>query len=130
MVTGTTAQVAFEADANFFFGGVGNFFEQTCCCHHHSGCAESALQAMILHERLLHRVQRAVSGGHAFDRGDLGSVGLHCEYGATLHGFAVEMDAARTTRRGVTADIGAGQPDVSRSTVIHAVAGAHWRART
>ena len=52
---------------------------------------------MVLHERLLHRVQRAISGGHTFDRGDLGSVSLHCKYGATLHGFAVKMQTASAT---------------------------------
>ena len=64
--------------------------------HHHAGCAVAALQAVVLHECLLHRVQCAVGVGHAFDRPDLLAVGLNCEQGAALDGFAVEVDRART----------------------------------
>ena len=73
------------------------------------GRAVPALQAVVLHERLLHRVQRAVGVGHALDRADVLAVGLHGEHGAALDRFTVQMDRARTARRGVAADVRAGE---------------------
>ena len=49
--------------------------------------------------------------GQAFDRQDVGAVGLHREHGATLHGLTVEVQAARTARRRVATDVGAGQSE-------------------
>ena len=49
--------------------------------------------------------------GEALDGQDVGAVGLHGEHGAALHRLAVEVQAARAARRGVAADVGAGQAE-------------------
>src|SRR6476646_5085979 len=41
--------------------------------HDHAGGAEPALEPVLLPERVLERVQRAVARLHALDRGDLGA---------------------------------------------------------
>ena len=80
--------------------------------HHHAGRAETALQAMVLAERLLHRMQRTVRLGEAFDRDDGAAVSLKRQRGAGLHRNSIKMDDAAAALRGVAADVGAGQPQV------------------
>ncbi len=46
------------------------------------------------------------------------AVGLDRQDGARLHGLAVQMDRAGATRRGVTADVGTGQPN-DVADVVH-----------
>ena len=43
-------------------------------------------------------LELAISGGHAFDRGDVGAICLHCKHGAALHSFTVEVQTARAAR--------------------------------
>ena len=45
----------------------------------------------------------------AFDRGDVGAVGLHREHGARLHRLAVDQHGARAADAGFAADVRAGQ---------------------
>ena len=52
------------------------------------------------------------------DGGDVLAVGLDRQDGAALHRLAVQVEAACATRRGVAADVGAGQPDVL-ADVLH-----------
>ena len=74
------------------------------------GRAVAALQAVVLPEGLLHRVQ-LVTVGQAFDGGDVGAVGLDGEHGARLDRLAADEDGAGPARRRVAADVGAGEPD-------------------
>ena len=80
--------------------------------HDHAGRAEAALQAVMLAERLLHRMQRRAVGGQALDGPDLVAVGHDRERGAGFHRLAVEMHDAGAALRGVAADMGAGQPQI------------------
>ena len=75
------------------------------------GRAEAALEAVMLLERGLHRVQRAVLG-EAFDRGHIGAVRRQREHRAGLHALAVHMDRARAALAGVAANMGAGEPQI------------------
>jgi hypothetical protein len=77
--------------------------------HHHAGCAEAALQAVMLAESFLHRVQCAVRLRQTFDGDDAFARRLHGEHGAALHRFAIDMHGAATTLCGVAADMCAGQ---------------------
>src|SRR5690606_41309988 len=71
----------------------------------HSGGAIAALAPVTLAEAFLHRVQVSV-GSDAFDSGDVGSVGLHREHRAGLHGLSVDMDCAGSAVAGLAADVG------------------------
>ena len=76
--------------------------------HDHARRAEAALQAVIVAERRLHRMQ-LVALGEAFDGGDVGAVGLTDQHGAGLDRPAVDMHDAGAALAGVAADMGAGQ---------------------
>jgi len=85
--------------------------EQRVRGHQHAGRTEAALQAMLLPEALLQRVQRAARR-EALDRGDPRAVGLDREHRAALDRLAVEVNRARAAARGVTADVRAGQAEL------------------
>ena len=76
--------------------------------HDHARRAVTALQAVIVAERRLHRVQ-FVAPGDTFDRGDAGARGLSRQHGTGFHCPAVDMDDAGTALAGVAADMRAGQ---------------------
>ena len=76
--------------------------------HDHAGRAEAALQAMMLAEGFLHRMQLAVLG-ETLDRHHIGTVAGNGERRAGLHGLAVDMDHAGAALAGVAADMCAGQ---------------------
>ena len=80
--------------------------------HDHAWRAEAALQAVVLAESLLHRMQRAIRFGQALDGGDLGALTLQRERGAGLGRDAVDMNDASAALRGVAADMRAGQPQI------------------
>ena len=75
----------------------------------HPGCAEAALQAVLIPEALLQRVQRA-AWCQPLDGEDLVAVGLRREHRARLHRpDAVHDDNAAAAARGVAADVGTRQ---------------------
>ena len=76
--------------------------------HDHARRAIAALQAVIVAERGLHRVQ-FVAFRDAFDGGDIGAVGLSDQHGAGLDRPAVDMDDAGAALAGIAADMGTGQ---------------------
>src|SRR6266851_1928744 len=113
LVAGAAAEIAFE----FFADGVVRkimalAMDDIYRGHDHAGGAETALQAVMFAERLLHRMQRRAVGGKALDGLDLMSVGHHRERGAGFDRLAVEMHDAGAALRGVAADMGAGQPQI------------------
>src|SRR4051794_25513854 len=79
--------------------------------HDHARRAVAALQAVIVAERRLHRVQ-FVALGDAFDGGDAGARGLSGQHGAGFDRPAVDMDDTGAALAGVAADMGAGQVEV------------------
>ena len=90
--------------------GVGVVLQQRVRRQQHAGRAVSALQAMLIPESLLERVQRAALR-EPFDRENLVAVGLHREHRARLHRLlAVHDDDAAAAARRVAADVRAGQP--------------------
>ena len=96
--------------ANLLLGRLGIALQHLVRGHDHAGGTEAALQAVLLPEPLLDRVQVAVLG-EALDRGDLDAVALHGEEVAGLHGLAVHEDGAGAALAGVAPDVGAGEPD-------------------
>ena len=117
VVAGATTEVALKADAYVFLAWRGILFQDTDGCHDHARCAIAALETMVLHEGLLHRVHLATLR-QSFDGDDITTVGLHGEHGAALHGFTVHMHGARAATGSVATDIGAGETEVL-SDVLH-----------
>src|SRR3990172_8533428 len=110
VVAGAAAEVALEAVPDRVRSARLAAVEERDGGEHHPRRAIAALQRVVVVERLLDRVQDAV-GGEPFDRRELGPVRLDSEHGAGLHGLAVEQHRAGAARRGVTADVRAGQPE-------------------
>ena len=79
--------------------------------HDHARRAEAALQAVIVLERLLHRMQLAALG-EPFDRRDVRASQRGREHGAGLDRASVDMDDAGAALRGVAADMRAGQAEI------------------
>src|SRR5713101_839231 len=108
LITCAAAAVAFETLANLCFGRVGVVLEQLVRGHNHAWGAEAALQAMLLPEPLLDRVQ-ASFGGQSFDRGHFTAVRLHGQHCTGLHRIAIEEYGTGATLRSVAADVGSGE---------------------
>ena len=79
--------------------------------HDHARRAEAALQAVMLAEGFLHRMQ-LVALGEALDRGDARAVHLRRQHGAALGRIAVDMNDAGAALAGVAADMRAGQAEM------------------
>ena len=79
--------------------------------HQHARRAEAALQAVVLAERLLQRVERR-RPRQPLDRRHLGAVGLHGEHQARARGLAVDQDRARAADAVLASDVRAGEPEV------------------
>src|SRR6516162_8131703 len=116
LVAGAAAQVAGQRPAHVFLGGVGVLVEQRLGGHHHARGAEPALQAVLLLEALLQRVQLA-GGGQALDGADLVPVGLDGQHGARLHRAPVDQHGARAAVGGVASHVGAGQAEPAADQV-------------
>src|SRR5580704_2600334 len=110
VVAGATAEIAFELVPD------GRVVELVALAvdhvdggHDHAGRAVAALQAVMLAERLLHGMQRAVRGRQALDGEDVGAVELPGEHGAGLDRLAVDVDHAGAALRRVAADMRSGE---------------------
>src|SRR5262245_62130640 len=75
--------------------------------HYHAGCAETALQSVVLAECLLHRVQ-LIGSGKTLDGEDICSLSLQRQHGARFDGLAVDMDDAAAALRGIAAHVRSG----------------------
>src|SRR5262249_54097067 len=84
--------------------------------------AEAALQAVIVDERLLQRMQ-LVAVRQAFDGADLPAFGLHRKHQAGAHGLAIEQHRAGTAHPVLAADMGAGLAAVVAARIDQ---GATW----
>src|SRR5712691_4141119 len=109
LVTGAAAEGAFDPMAHIGFSWMGIAFDQIVCGHDHARRAEAALQAVLVPESLLHRVQLAVRG-EAFDGGDARPVGLHRQHRARFDRLPVDQHCAGATLTGVAANVGPSEP--------------------
>ena len=113
LVAGAAAEIAFELFADHVVAEiVALAMDQVDRGHDHAGRAEAALQAVVLAERLLHRMQGRAVGGQALDGPDLMPVSHDRQRGAGLDRLAVEMHDAGAALRGIAADMGPGQAQV------------------
>ena len=84
--------------------GIGIALEQLLDCHDHAGRTEAALQAMLVPEGFLDRVQIAVCG-ESFNGEDVAAVRLDGEHGAGFDRLAVHHDGAGAANGGFAADV-------------------------
>src|SRR5215468_9377789 len=111
VVAGAPAQVALEPVPDLVLAGIRHPLAQVGRAHDHARRAEPALQAVVLAERGLHRMELAAAG-QALDGRDLGPVGLDREHRAGLDRLAVDVDGARAALTGIAADVRTGEPEV------------------
>src|SRR5258708_15129099 len=116
-VAGAAAQVAFQASADLVLGRVWILLQEIRRGHDEAGRAVAALEAVLVPESLLQRVQLPVLG-HALDCGELLAFGLDGEHGAALDGFSVHQDRASPALAGVAAYVSPGEADYI-SQVVH-----------
>src|SRR3569832_691579 len=109
VVAGAAAEVAIEPGPNGFFREIGVVAREVYRTHDHAWSAEAALQAVIVAEGFLHRVERAVGLRDAFDGDDVGPVRLYREEVAALHRLPVHVDRAGAALSGVATDVRAGE---------------------
>src|SRR4051812_34383149 len=108
LVARATADLTGDRDTDLLVGRVRIGVEQRAGGEHHARRAEAALQAVLLHEALLHRIEHAALL-HALDGAHLVPVGHRGEHGARLHRLAVEEDDAGAAVGRVAAPVRAGQ---------------------
>ena len=106
-VSGAATDVPRESPANLFFRWVGIVGEQREAAQHHPRRAEPALQAVLLFERLLDRMQLACAD--RLHRRQLPPIGLDRQHRAGLDRHAVEQNRAGAAMARITTDMGAGQ---------------------
>src|SRR6266550_5668086 len=111
VVARAAADVALKGVADLVVARFGVAGEKVGGDHDHARRAEPALEAVLLPERGLDRVELVV-GLHPLDRRDLAAVRLDGEHCAGLDGPSVEMDRAGAALAGVATDVGAGQLEV------------------
>src|SRR4029078_20650 len=110
-VAGAATEVAADALPDLGFVGLRVLAEQPCRLHDHPRRAEAALQAVLIPERLLERVERRLAG-HPLDGLELATIRLAREHRAGLRALAIDVDGAGAAVARVAPDVGAGQPEV------------------
>src|ERR1700730_2554557 len=84
LVSGASTQVAGYSPANFQLARVRILFQKRTARQDHSGCAETALKAMLFLKTFLQWMEFAMIG-HPFDGANLATIRLHRKQGAGLH---------------------------------------------
>src|SRR5215471_10542650 len=103
LVSGTAAEVPLKSVPDLFFAGIRISLQNLRRRHDHSRRAVATLQAMMLPEAFLHRMQLAL-GCQPFDGGDLRTIGLDGKQGAGLDRLSIDQHGTRAAKRGLTAD--------------------------
>src|SRR5262245_13964412 len=110
-VPGAPAQIAGDPVTNLLLRGVTVLAEQGGRGHQHPGDAETALGHAVTDERVLQRMERAVST-QPLDGPDRTTASLHGQHETARDRLAVEMDGAGAAIAGAAAFLGADQPQV------------------
>ncbi len=109
LIAGTAAEIAGNGDPHLLFGRVGIVAQEFDQRGENSRRAEAALQAVIVAERLLQRMQLVGIRRDAFDGQNLVPVGLHGEHKARARRTAVEQNSAGAAHAVLAAEMGAGE---------------------
>jgi hypothetical protein len=104
LIAGAAAQIALKGMTYLFFCGIRIALQNLGRSHNHAWCAESALQSVVLPERLLHRMKIALLC-QAFNGRYASAVSLRGQNRAGLHGLSIEHDGACAAERGLATDV-------------------------
>src|SRR5262245_54492296 len=108
LVAGAAAEIARQGPPDLVLGRVWVLGQECRRGDHHARRTESALQAVLVLEALLDRMQLARAGQTLYRR-DLMPVGLHGEHRAALDWPSVVQHSAGTAVGGVAAGVRTGQ---------------------
>src|SRR5262245_53650019 len=106
-IAGAAAEIGGEHVEQVLVADVGLALEHAGRQHQKAGRAEAALQAVIVDEGLLQRMQH-VALCQALDGADRPALGLHRKHQTRAHGLAIEQDGAGAADAVLAADVGAG----------------------
>ena len=109
VVPGTPAQVPGNSRSQLRLRGLGVLVQERLGRHYESGCAETALQGAVFHERPLDGVQLGPVG-QAFYGCHLVPIGLHAKGQARVNGLAIDDDGAGAAVAVAATFFGARQP--------------------
>jgi RimJ/RimL family protein N-acetyltransferase len=112
LVAGAAAQVPAQREPHVVLARVGISPQERLRRDQHPRRAEAALDAALVEERGLERMQLAALG-KSLDGGDLAAVGLEGEVGARVHRAAVDQHHAGPALGVVAALLGARQPELA-----------------
>ena len=85
--------------------------------HDNSWRAETALQPVLVAQRLLYRMQRAIGPGQSLHGRDLTALRLDRQHQTRAHGQSIDHDRARPTNTVLAADMDTGTAHVDTEEV-------------
>src|ERR1700722_9504676 len=127
LIAGAAAQIAGNTDADVFLGRVGIVAQELDQRGQNARRAEAALQAVMLVECLLQRMQGLRVGCDTLDRHDLVAVGLHREHQARSRRIAVEQNGAGAAHAVLAAKMSAGEAQLMAQEIRKRHAHRHGR---
>ena len=107
VVAGAAAEVAFQRVPDLRLGRISVSLKQLNRVHDHPGGTEPALKTVLFPESFLDWVQYAVLC-KAFDRHNVGAIGLYGKNRARFHRLPIDQDGTRPTLRRIATDVCAG----------------------
>ena len=111
LIAGAAAQIRRQHVEQIVVADIRLALEHADRQHQEARRAEAALQAVVIHEGLLHRMQ-FVAVGQTLDGANFLAVGLHREHQAGAHRLAVDDHRAGAANAVLAADMGAGLPAI------------------
>src|SRR5450631_2331675 len=116
LIAGAAAEVGRQHVKQIVIGNIRLALKHAHRQHQKARRAEAALQTVIVHEGLLHRMQR-VAIGETFHGADFFARRLHREHQAGAHRLAIHDYGAGTADAVLAADMGAGLPAILANRV-------------
>src|SRR5262249_34539697 len=124
LIAGAATEIGRKQIEEVIVADVRVALEHACRQHEEARCAKAALQAVMVDERLLQRVQ-LVAVCQAFDGADLAAFRLHGTHEARATRFAVEQNRARAAHAMLAADMGSGLPAIVADRIDQRAAWIH-----
>src|SRR5262245_29002666 len=111
LITGAAAEIGRQNIKQVAVADIGFALEHAHCQHQKARRAEATLQAMVIHECLLHGMQLCAVR-QSFDGADLLAIGLYGEHQTGAHRLTIHDDGARSANSMLAADVRAGLPAI------------------
>src|SRR5262245_29436305 len=115
-VSGAAAEISRQHFTHAIGVAIRLFAEQGMCRRDHAGCAEPALQGMMLAKARLQGRETFILR-EPLDGDNFAALRLHCQQQTAAHGLAVEEHRAGTANPMLAADMRAGQPQLMAQAI-------------